>query len=71
MVDYCVAGARATRERALQDKILHYNRHWFWNWGTGETRNNGVHFLIGPAWGIGVGLSSKGTCGGNRYPLHG
>ncbi|MBR4172596.1 MAG: Gfo/Idh/MocA family oxidoreductase [Kiritimatiellae bacterium] len=38
----------------LRDNLLHYNWHWFRNWGTGEAGNNSVHFVDVARWCLGV-----------------
>ncbi len=37
-----------------QPNLLHYNWHWFYNFGTGDMGNDGVHELDIARWGLGV-----------------
>ena len=56
----------APREE-YRDNIIHYNWHWFRNWGTGEAMNNGMHFVDLLRWGLGVGLPTHVDSIGDRY----
>ncbi len=46
---------------------FHYNWHWFWNYGTGELGNNGIHALDICRWGLGLDFPERVTCGGGKY----
>ena len=56
----------APREE-YRDNIIHYNWHWFKNWGTGEAMNNGMHFVDLLRWGLGVGYPTHVDSIGDRY----
>ena len=56
----------APRE-GYRDNIVHYNWHWFKNWGTGEICNNGTHALDIARWLLQVDYPTKVTSIGGRY----
>ncbi len=56
----------APREE-YRDNIVHYNWHWFKNWGGGEYLNNGMHFVDLLRWGLGVDYPTKVDSIGDRY----
>ena len=51
----------------FKDNYVHYNWHWFWNWGTGESLNNGTHFVDILRWGMDLEYPTKVTSAGGRY----
>ncbi len=53
--------------KSFKDNFLHYNWHWFWNWGTGESGNNGTHFVDLARWGLGVDYPIRICSAGGRY----
>jgi len=52
--------------RPFQDNVVHYNWHWFHQWGTGECGNNATHYVDVARWALGVTFPSRVTCGGGR-----
>lgn len=53
---------------AFTENVVHYKWHWFWQWGTGEVGNNGVHALDVCRWGLKADEPPKRvTAGGGRY----
>lgn len=53
-------------ERPFQDNMLHYNWHFFWQWGNGELGNNGVHTIDICRMALGVDLPTRVTSAGGR-----
>ncbi|MEN8226095.1 MAG: Gfo/Idh/MocA family oxidoreductase [Bacteroidota bacterium] len=51
----------------FKDNIVHYNWHWFKNWGTGEILNNGTHEVDICRWALGVDYPEKISSSGGRY----
>ncbi len=49
-----------------RDNIVHYNWHWFKNWGTGEALNNGLHELDICRWAMGLGYPNEVQSSGGR-----
>ncbi len=47
-------------ERPFNPNYVHYNWHWFWDFGNGDIGNQGIHELDVARWAIkGAGLPSK------------
>lgn len=46
---------------------VHYNWHWYWDYGTGELLNNGTHEIDMCRWALGVDYPNKVTSTGGRY----
>jgi predicted dehydrogenase len=46
---------------------FHYNWHWFWDFGTGELGNNGIHALDVARNVLGLDSPTRITCGGGKY----
>lgn len=53
--------------KPYRDNLIHYNWHWFWNYGTGETLNNGTHEVDVCRWALGVNFPTRVTSSGGRY----
>ena len=52
-----------------RDNIVHYNWHWFRNWGTGESGNNAPHFADVARWALGVKFPKRvSVMGGSLFP---
>jgi predicted dehydrogenase len=47
--------------------FVHYNWHWFWDFGNGESGNQGVHEMDVACWAAGKGLPVKVSSFGARY----
>ena len=57
----------APRVPHYKDNFLHYNWHWFYNWGTGESGNNAVHFIDLLRWGMDLTYPTTVNSSGGRY----
>lgn len=51
----------------FRDNLVHYNWHWFRNYGTGEIHNNGTHEIDICRWALGVDFPEKVSSSGGRY----
>ncbi len=47
--------------------LVHYNWHWFWDFGNGEIGNNGIHIMDLARWAMGKRLPVKAVSMGGRY----
>jgi predicted dehydrogenase len=54
-------------ERAFNRNYVHYNWHWFWHYGCGETGNQGVHQMDVCTWAINQGMPVKTFSAGGRF----
>jgi predicted dehydrogenase len=50
-----------------RDNVVHYNWHWFKNWGTGEICNNGTHEIDVARWVLGVDYPTSVVSTGARF----
>ena len=50
-----------------RDNVVHYNWHWFKNWGTGEICNNGTHEIDVARWVLGVDYPASVVSTGGRF----
>src|SRR2546428_1371445 len=53
--------------RPYRDNVHPYNWHWFRNYGTGETLNNGTHEVDVCRWALGVDYPKRVTASGGSY----
>ncbi len=56
--------------RPFNPNRFHYNWHWFWDYGTGELGNWGVHLLDVARWGLGVDLPTQVSAAGGKHHFH-
>ena len=54
-------------ERPFYPNRVHYNWHWFWDYGTGELGNNGIHGVDIARWGLDVDDPVRVTSGGGKF----
>ena len=54
-------------EQPYNANLVHYNWHWFWDFGNGDMGNQGVHQMDIARWGLGKGLPVKITAAGGRF----
>jgi predicted dehydrogenase len=47
--------------------LVHYNWHWFWDFGNGDIGNQGIHQMDLARWGINKGMPIKASSMGGRY----
>ena len=47
--------------------LVHYNWHFFWDFGNGEMGNNGSHYVDVTRWFMGKGLPSRIQASGGRF----
>ena len=46
---------------------LHYNWHWFWDYGNGDLGNQGIHQIDMARWGLGVKYPTKVSAIGGHF----
>ncbi len=54
-------------KREFTRNRFHYNWHWFWDYGTGDLGNQGIHELDVARWGLGVKYPSKVSALGGHF----
>lgn len=55
------------KEQPYCDNYVHYNWHWFWEYGNGDIGNQGVHQMDIATWGLGMQLPVRVAGMGGRY----
>jgi predicted dehydrogenase len=56
------------QQQAYHENIVHYNWHWFWDFGNGEIGNQGIHQLDIARWAMPVGAMPKSVVSlGGRF----
>jgi predicted dehydrogenase len=56
------------QEEPYHENLVHYNWHWFWNFGNGDIGNQGVHQMDIARWGIpGATLPKSVVSVGGRF----
>jgi predicted dehydrogenase len=53
--------------REFSKNYVHYNWHWFWDYGNGDIGNQGIHETDLAMWGLDVGLPEEITSTGGKY----
>jgi predicted dehydrogenase len=49
------------------ENLVHYNWHWFWDFGNGELGNNGIHLIDVTRWAMRKRLPVRVHCTGGRF----
>ena len=56
-----------SKDHDYSSNYVHYTWHWYWEYGNGETGNQGVHQMDIAAWGLNRGLPTGVYSAGGRY----
>jgi predicted dehydrogenase len=54
-------------EQPYHENLVHYNWHWFWDFGNGELGNNGIHLIDILRWGMRKRLPVRVQSTGGRF----
>ncbi len=54
-------------EHPYHENLVHYNWHWFWDFGNGDIGNQGAHEMDIARWGLGKTLPVKVFSSGGRF----
>lgn len=57
-------------KRPFNINRYHYKWHWWWDYGTGDIGNDGIHQIDIARWGMGVELPKAVTCSGGQLWYH-
>lgn len=52
--------------RRFTQNRWHYEWHWFWDYGTGDIGNDGIHQIDAARWGLNVGLPKAVSASGGQ-----
>ena len=55
------------QEKEFSKNYVHYNWHWFWDYGNGDIGNQGIHETDLCMWGLDVGFPEEITSGGGKF----
>ena len=55
------------QDQPYHANLVHYNWHWFWDFGNGELGNNGIHLVDISRWGLNKELPTRVTSWGGRW----
>jgi hypothetical protein len=53
--------------QGYHENLVHYNWHWFWDFGNGELGNNGIHLIDILRWGMKKRLPVRVHSTGGRF----
>src|SRR5262249_27582510 len=54
-------------EQPYHENLVHYNWHWFWDFGNGDIGNQGVHEMDMARWALGAELPRSVVSLGGRW----
>ena len=54
-------------QQPYHENLVHYNWHWFWDFGNGELGNNGIHLIDILRWGMQKKLPVRVHSTGGRF----
>jgi predicted dehydrogenase len=54
-------------QQPYHENLVHYNWHWFWDFGNGELGNNGIHLVDISRWGLKKRLPVRVYSTGGRF----
>jgi predicted dehydrogenase len=54
-------------QQPYHENLVHYNWHWFWDFGNGELGNNGIHYIDILRWGMKKKLPVRVHSTGGRF----
>jgi predicted dehydrogenase len=65
---WCGPAALTMPKRKTSNGTVHYDWHWFWNYGSGDLGNQGVHEMDKARWGLGkTAMPDKAFSLGGRF----